>query len=78
MLTAIQVAGPEQLVLHAQRCPVTAQSFCPLVAHSFLLASLVFISKEQSFSQVPLGLRAKAFGRDPRCTKGPGIPAVCL
>ncbi len=35
--------------------PSAVRSFCSLVAHSFLLASLVFISKEQSFSQVPLG-----------------------
>lgn len=30
--------------------------------HSTLLASLVFISKEGSLSQVSLGLRAKALG----------------
>lgn len=46
--------------------------------HSTLLASFVFISKEASLSQVSLGFRAKALGWGPRCTKGPGIPAVCL
>lgn len=46
--------------------------------HSTLLASLVFISKEGSLSQVSFGLRAKALGWGPCCTKSPGIPAICL
>lgn len=52
-----------QLLDSALSDPCTVPNlFCPLVAHSFLLASLVFISKEKSFSQVSLGLGEKAFG----------------
>ncbi len=72
MLTATQVAGPERLILHAQRCPVilsTSGTFLPLGQSCVYFQGAVFFPG-------PSWPRAKAFGRDPRCTKGPGIPAV--
>ncbi len=74
MLTATQVAGPERLILHAQRCPVilfTSGTFLPLGQSCVYFQGAVFFPG-------PSWPRAKAFGRDPHWTKGPGIPAVCL